>query len=151
MAKRVIVNAYYHGDADEIFASAQNFEELKDAMKGFARYEGIEDKPAKEGQTYTVDVTFWGFYTVRGHVIHLETLNQEERWMQSREHSPQIKRWDHHLSVHPDGDRVRWADSIIIDAGWQTFGAARFAAFVYQRRHRHRQALEITTRFETAE
>ncbi len=80
-----------------------------------------------------------------GHVIHVERLDQPARIIQSRESNPSIRRWDHTLSVQPDGARVRWTDSVILDAGWQTFLTARFCAYVYRRRHRHRQALEITT------
>lgn len=148
MGTRVVVEALYRGDADQIFDNALNTQELADAMKGLAQYDGLPSGPVAQGDTYTVHVTLWGVLTVRDHVMHLETLNRADRWLQSRERSPQIDRWDHHLSVQPDGDMVRWTDSIVVDAGWRTFGAARFASFVYQRRHRYRKSLGVTARLE---
>ena len=149
-ATRVEITAVYNGDADAIFADALRFEELEEAMRGLAVYDGGPRGPVQQGDTYTTDVTFWKIFKTRGHVMHVEHLDHGARTIQSREHNPAIRRWDHHLSVQPDGDRVRWTDSVIIDAGWRTPVVARFAAFVYQRRHRHRQALEIHCRIAAA-
>ena len=146
MARRIIVTAWYEGDADEIFQQAIQFSELQEAMAGFATYDGLPDEAAKQGDTYTVDVTFWGLLKNKGHVMHVETLDHQKRFIQSREHNPNIKRWDHHLSVHQEGDRARWGDDVVIDAGWQSAFAARFGLYVYRRRHRHRKALELTSR-----
>lgn len=56
--------------------------------------------------------------------MHVERLDRAARIIQSREHNPAIRRRDHRLSVQPDGDRVRWTDRIVIDAGWRTPVAA---------------------------
>ena len=83
--------------------------------------------------------------------MHLERLDRENCWLQSREHNPAIRRWDHHLAIYQDAeDQVRWVDSIVVDAGWRTAFVARFCAYVYQRRHRMRQALSIRTEVRTA-
>ncbi|MCI5043456.1 MAG: hypothetical protein MRY72_02065 [Aquisalinus sp.] len=144
MTALITVTALYDGNADAIFREAMNLSELVEAMSGLATYEGLPEEPAKEGETYTVDVTMWGFLKTRGHVMHVETLDYENRIIQSREHNPAIRRWDHNLSVQPLGDKVLWTDQIELDAGWRTFGAARFCAYVYQRRHKYRKALKIT-------
>lgn len=143
----VKVTALYAGDADEIFSRALEFSELVDAMSGFAKYEGLPDAPAVEGETYTVDVTMWGVIKNKGHVMHIEKLDRKNRVIQSREHDKMIARWDHNLSVHQVGDNVRWVDAIVIDAGWRTAFVARFAGYVYRRRHKHRKALDISTEF----
>jgi hypothetical protein len=147
----VEVTAWYEGDADDIFIAALDFSELEEAMRGLAVYEGGPKGEVAEGDTYTVDVTFWGVFKNKGHVMHIEKLDRKGRVIQSREHNPAIRRWDHNLSVQPEGDCVRWTDAIVIDAGWQTAFAARFAAFVYQRRHRRRNALKIRRRIVRAE
>ncbi len=143
MAAVVKISAFYPGDADAVFAEALRFEELEEAMRGLAAYEGGPTGEVKEGDAYSIDVTFWGVFKNKGHVIHVEKVDRANRVIQSREHNASVRRWDHNLSVQPDGDRVRWTDSIVVDAGWRTPFAARFAAFVYRRRHRHRRALEI--------
>lgn len=144
----VKITALYDGDADEIFRGATEFSEMQDAMSGFAVYEGLPDEAAAEGETYTVDVTIWGVIKNPQHVMHVEKLDFENRVLQSREHDKMISRWDHNLSVQPvEGGRARWVDAVVIDAGWRTGFVARFAAYVYRRRHKHRKALSISTEF----
>lgn len=146
MAIRVEVTALYDQDPDSVFRSALNFSEMKEAMRGLAVYEGLaDDAIAEEGQTYTVDVTMFGFMKTKGHVIYVEKLDLENRFMQSREHNPMIKRWDHHLSVVSEGDKARWIDSVVIDADWRTIPTSMYAAYIYRHRHRHRKALKITS------
>ena len=143
MSALVVISARYAGDADAVFREAVNFSEMVEAMSGLATYEGLPDEPARENETYTVDVTMWGFLKTKGHVMHVETLDYENRIIQSREHNPAIKCWDHRLTVQPVGEYVLWTDRVELDAGWRTFAAARFCAYVYQRRHKYRRALEI--------
>ncbi len=147
MAIRVEVEATYEGDADAIFAAALDFREMQEAMRGLAVYEGLPDAEVEEGRTYEVDVTIWHVLRNRGHRMHVERLDRAARVIESRESGGAIRRWDHTLSVQTKGDRVRWSDHVIIDAGWQTWPTSRFAGYVYRRRHRHRQALSITCRY----
>ena len=144
MAELVEVKAVYTGDADEIFKNAISFRELKDAMRGLATYEGDLPETGKVGETYSVDVTMWGFLKTKAHTIHIESLSMEKRYVQSREHSNHIKKWDHLLKVDQQGQDAVWTDSIVIDASWRTFVVARFASYVYQYRHKHRNANSIS-------
>ncbi|MEO1015869.1 MAG: hypothetical protein AAFX08_11845 [Pseudomonadota bacterium] len=150
MAALVTVTADYKDDADDLFASALDFREMTDAMKGIAVYEGGPDGPVAEGMTFSVDVAMFGVMKTNGHAMHVETLDRPNRILQSREHSPAVKRWDHRLTIDQDGDVARWTDRIEIDAGWRTFGAARFARFIYAYRHRRRGALTIAKTVERA-
>ncbi len=145
MPYEIIVTADYSGDPDQIFARASQLSELEEAMKGIATYRGLPDTPIERGQTLQVDVTLFGFVTTKGHVMHIETLDFENRIIQSREHNPQVKKWDHTLSVQPGPSGTIWRDRVIIDAGWQGAFTARFARYVYRRRHQHREALKIQT------
>ncbi len=73
------ITARYHGNADDIFREALTFEEMTDAMKGLASYDGLPTGPVKEGETYAVDVTMWGFLKTKGHVMHIEKLDIKNR------------------------------------------------------------------------
>lgn len=146
MAILVEVTALYDADPDVVFASALQFEEMQKAMKGLAVYDGIPANTAvKEGDTYTVDVTMFGWMKTKNHVIHTEKLDMKERVLQSREHNPSVKRWDHNLSVVEENGMACWRDCVVIDAGLNTWPTALFASFVYQHRHRYRNAIEITS------
>ena len=77
--------------------------------------------------------------------MHVERLDPAARIIQSREHNASVSQWDHTLSVQPDKGGTIWTDTILIDAPRGAWATARFARFVYKRRHKHRRALAITT------
>jgi len=118
---------------------------MTEAMSGIAHYEGLSDLIAQEGETYKVDVTFYKIFKTRGYEMFIEHLDKEACVLQSREKGGAIKMWDHRLSVRQDGELVIWTDDVEIDAGLITPFAARFGAYLYQRRHKHRMALKIST------
>jgi hypothetical protein len=151
MAIIVEITAHYDADPDSLFRSALRFSEMADAMAGMATYAGFPaSDTACEGDTIIVDVTFWGVFKQKGHRMFVERLDPDQRIVQSRESGNGIKRWDHELSIQPDGTLAVWRDVIVIDAGWRTPLMARFAAFIYARRHRHRCAISITRRISFA-
>jgi hypothetical protein len=143
MPKRVITTATYSADARDTFQAALDPQELQEAMKGIAVYDGLPDHPMREGDTYHADVTTFRFSKIKGYELHLERVDKDALIMQSREKGGAIKRWDHHLSVLQDGELAVWTDDVVIDAGLLTPIIARFAAFMYRRRHISRSALSI--------
>ena len=144
MAAKITIRAVHEEDPDTLFSEAIRFGELTEAMRGLATYEGLDENAvAEEGGVYVVDVTLWGVFRTRGHVMRVERLDHGKRLIQSREHSPAIRRWDHLLTISPSSEGALWTDSIVVDAGWRTFGAARFCAHVYGYRHRRRRALSV--------
>lgn len=144
MARVVTIEAIYPDDPDSIFAGALDLAEMKQAMAGIARYEGLPDGVITEGDTHTVDVLMWGWMRTRGYVMRVERLDRTARVLQSREHNPQVSRWDHTLSLssHPQG--ALWTDRIVLEAGWQTRFTAMFCRYVYSHRHKARNASSIT-------
>ncbi|MBL6428155.1 MAG: hypothetical protein HOY44_11555 [Maritimibacter sp.] len=145
MTRQITVTAHYSRDADTVFAEAIHFSEMVDAMKGIARYEGLPDDVVREGETYVVDITLFGIMKNPGHTMFVELLDRDSRVIQSREHNAQVKRWDHTLSIQPSGTGCIWTDKIVIEADRMEWFTARFAAYVYTRRHRHREAASLDT------
>ena len=147
----VEITAHYPDHPDAVFCSALHFSEMAQAMAGIATYSGLpEDGPFREGDTIIVDVTFWGWFKQKGHAMFIERLDPRARIIQSRESGNGIRRWDHRLSIQPDGEMTQWTDTVVIDAGWRTPIVARFAAMVYVHRHRHRKAMSISRRIGRA-
>ena len=139
----VRIEATYPEDPDAVFSSALRYDELAEAMADIAAYEGLPPGEAREGQTFDVIVTMWGWMKNPPHTIHVAARDDAARLLESREHSDMIARWDHRLQVVADRQGARWIDEITIDAGWRTIGAAMFATYVYKTRHKKRNALKI--------
>lgn len=144
MPRTITIEAVYPRAPEVIFAEALNLSEMKAAMAGIARYDGLPDGIVAEGDEMTVDVTMWGWLKTRNHVMRVERLDHAALVLQSREHNPQVKRWDHKLSLseHPQG--ALWTDEIVLDAGWQTPFTALFCRYVYTQRHKRRDAISLT-------
>ncbi len=145
MIYTVIVEAHYPSDADETFSEALDVSEMEEAMRGLAVYHGLPQRDIVEGETLVVDVTMLKLFTTKNHVMHVERLDRDARIIQSREHNSGIRRWDHLLSIQPTAAGCVWRDTVVLDAGFGTFLAARFCRFVYARRHRMRKAQSIRT------
>jgi hypothetical protein len=145
MRSRIQITASYDQDADACFADAIRFDELQDAMRGLATYDGFAPGAVAEaGETYVVDITLFGLFPVTAHTMYVEQLDSAARELQSRERHKGVTAWDHHLSVQPDGNGgCMWTDTVEIAAGWQTPMVARFAAYTYRYRHRKRNARAI--------
>ena len=145
MTRQITVTARYPTDADATFAEAIHFSEMVEAMRGIATYTGLPDDVVREGETYVVDITLFGVMKNPGHTMYVETLDRQSRVIQSREHNAQVTRWDHHLSIQPHGNGCLWTDTVVIEAPRMEWFTARFAAFVYTRRHKHRGAEALQT------
>lgn len=150
MAARLIVEATYPTPAQDLFASAISFVDMKAAMKGLASYRGLPDGDAEDGATYRVQMTVWGWMKSDGHTIWVEELNFKDLFIQSRESNPAVARWDHRLSITAIDGATLWRDEVVVDAGWRTAGAVRLARHVYTHRHRTRASLSLRARIEGA-
>ncbi len=144
MPRIITITAQYIGNADEMFEGALDLDEMRDAMAEIAQYDGLPSGKVKQGQTITVDVTMLGMMKTKGHVMYVETLDRKNRILQSRERNPDVKRWDHTLTIEQDDDFVLWTDRIVLDAGMTTWIAAFFCRYVYTHRHKVRKARKIT-------
>ncbi|MGR3321082.1 MAG: hypothetical protein ACU0DK_04030 [Pseudooceanicola sp.] len=151
MTRTVTTTAIYPEPPDAVFARARDLGDLTRAMTGLAAYEGMPDKLAEQGDRYEVDVTFWRVLRNPGHVIVVERVDPAARVMQSREHNPNVRRWDHTLTVAPHPEGSLWTDRVVIDAGWRTPVVARLCAHVYRHRHRARDGRDIATRIVRGE
>lgn len=144
MPRIITIEATYLGDADEIFESALDLDEMRAAMAEIAEYDGLPSGKVKQGQTITVDVTMLGMMKTKGHVMRVEKLDRKNRLLQSRERNPDVKRWDHTLTIEQDGEFAIWTDRIVLDAGMKTWVTAFFCRYVYSHRHKVRNARKIT-------
>ena len=149
MLRRIITVATYKANARDTFLAAMDMRELAEAMSGIAHYEGLPERPLEQGDTCVVDITTFKVFKTKGYEMFMEYLDKEACVLQSREKGGPIQMWDHHLSIRQEGEMAIWVDDVTINVGLITPVMARFAAYMYRRRHKFRKALNITTQIES--
>lgn len=76
------------------------------------------------------------------HELHVESVDEDELAIQTRERSPLLRRWDHRLSVAATGPAsCRYTDEVELDAGLLTALAAPLARAFFAHRQRRWRAL----------
>ncbi len=76
------------------------------------------------------------------HEIFVESVEEGPRAIQTREHSPLLRRWDHRLSVTETGPAsCRYTDEVELDAGPLTVLVAPVARAFFAHRQRRWRAL----------
>ncbi|MDB2439444.1 hypothetical protein N9W89_12075, partial [Hellea sp.] len=94
-------------------------------------------------------ITTFKFFKTKNYTMFIELLDKDALVLQSREKGGAIKMWDHRLSMRQENETVIWTDDVTIAAGVITPIVARFGAYIYKKRHLHRQALNITTQIQS--
>lgn len=143
-ARILTVSATYPRDADTVFAEAIDFDGMVKATEGLATYKGLPSGQFEEGRSYETYVTVWGWMHNPHYQIHVERLDPALRLVQSREQGRAIRQWDHTLTVEECPEGSIWTDRIVIDSGLLTPYMVRVGRYLYQYRHRNRDAMEIT-------
>lgn len=78
-----------------------------------------------------------GMVPLGPHRLAVESVDDEERKLQTRERSRLLRRWDHHIHVEALGlAHTRYTDAVDLDAGLLTPLVGAFARAFFRYRHR---------------
>jgi hypothetical protein len=98
-----------------------------------------------DGTTVHCRLYLFGFIPIGVRTLHFERVDQAKREMQTREHDPLVRRWDHLISLTAQGARrTTYRDQIDIDAGPLTFLVWVFANGFYRHRQRRWRTIAKT-------
>ena len=86
----------------------------------------------------------FGFIPLGTRTVAFDRIDAERREIETREHDPLIRRWDHTMRVWPIGGRTLYSDDIEIEAGILTLPVVLFAHWFY--RHRQRRWRTVVQR-----
>ncbi len=150
MAVELIVKGYYYGCADALFERARHFSDLIDATRRISTYHHLPAVPMEEGCTYQTDISVFGLFKCRGYQITVDRISPEARTLDTVEFGDSIRTWRHRLHIGQTHNGAVWTDRISIDAGLMTPVMARYAKYMYQERHKFRQAEVIEARISKA-
>jgi hypothetical protein len=99
----------------------------------------------QQGSPVRCKTYLFGFIPLGTRVLLFEGIDPEAREIQTREHDPLIRKWDHLIRVRPAAEgHCLYSDEIEIDAGVLTFLVWLFASWFY--RHRHKRWRRVAKR-----
>ena len=139
MARLIDLSTYLDASPDAVWAAVKQPETFEYITKGLvgATVQGVPEGPwAEEGRTLELRLRILKVLPSWQHTIDIETVDEDRRLIQTREHGGPVKRWDHCITIDPEGDGTRYRDYVEIDAGAATTAVWSFAQGLY----RYRQA-----------
>lgn len=96
-----------------------------------------------EGLTLLIKPYLFSVIPMSKKTIHIEKIDHDLRFMQTRESDSLVKVWDHEISVQSQGNnQTKYSDTIEIKAGIFTPFVWLFAKWFY--RHRQNQWKELS-------
>ncbi|PIE14277.1 MAG: hypothetical protein CSA68_10750 [Rhodobacterales bacterium] len=144
--RKVILSTYLNAPLDRIWAELQRPELLV-----FVARPMIEFRPVTPGSfpdvwevgDYIVSVTWRGIVPLGRQTISISHPEAPSGTKQIRDNGRGtiIKRWDHLITLEPDGLATRYTDQVEIEAGILTRPVTRFAKSFYAHRQRRWQLL----------
>ena len=89
------------------------------------------------GDDVKLETHLFGAIPMGVRTLFFEEVNDERMRLQTREHDPLIRQWDHLIEIERDGDgETRYTDSLDLDAGVLTLPVWFFAQVFYRHRQR---------------
>lgn len=132
----------YPLSADALFARIVRYDELTEAMRSLATYQGLPEGEARVGQSFTVRVKLRGWIPTPPWTIEVIRRDDAARVLASIENGGPVKRWAHTIEIEdrPEGGCIM-RDTIEIDAGLLTGFYVGQAKAMYEARHAARRKL----------
>lgn len=138
MTARVTLTHEYPYPSDLVWFVATDLEHLETVMKGLISFRGLPEGQIYERQHINVYVSLFGFFPYQPYEMTVLECDHDTRRFVSSEKGAGVKSWRHTLQITPTPNGCRIDETIEIDAGRLTSLFARWARFLYQKRHKPR-------------
>lgn len=149
---RVFVQSTLACDADIGWQRVQTIALLREICSPLVRLAPDRNAPSlperwPEAGTVRIRPYLFGFIPTGVRVLRCEHVDHQRREIQTREHDPLIRRWDHRIhfeSLAPG--KSRYTDEVEIEAGLLTLPVWLFAQWFY--RHRQRRWRRVAEKLQ---
>ena len=143
---RVFVESVLSCDADRAWAAVQTSALLLEVASPLVTIRPLPGETLPQRWSESTTLRFRSYLLclipMGTRTIFFERIDPEQREIQSREHDPLIRRWDHLVRVKPIGPaQCTYSDEIEIEAGLLTPLVWLFAQVFYRHRQRRWQAV----------
>jgi len=142
---------HYDAPARAVWEVAIDYDCLSEVMEGLVTFEGLPKGRFTAGQSVTVIVSLFGRLPAQPYQMDIVEFDTENMVLTSAEQGAGVKSWRHTWRVHATPTGSQLSDKIEIDAGWATWLFAKWARYIYRRRHAprlrilaRRSAVEVT-------
>jgi hypothetical protein len=151
-AMRVHVESVFDCPVERVWETVQTSALLLDVIWPLFRLESTDaegfPKRWPVGRPLQCRMYLFGFIPLGTHTLVIERIDQSARQIQSREHDPLVRLWDHRVEVKPTEDgRTLYSDDIQIESGLLTLPVWLFASVFY--RHRQGRWRKLARRLAT--
>lgn len=156
MTKTIVVTSLIDAAPDVVWREVGTTRLLQFITSPLIRFKPVEPKvwPEVWGEgEYLCSMQLFGFLPIGRQVIDISfpPPDGDTRYVRDNGRSASIKRWDHWISISPEGEGTRYEDRLDLDAGWRTPVVAAFAkAFYTHRQSRWRKLAAHGFRYEEA-
>lgn len=144
--KTVEVTTHLNADPDRVWEAANTSRLLLFVVKPMMHFIPVKPKVLpelwEEGD-YLLRMKWFGIVPFGRQVISVSRPPPQGpvRMLRDNGHGTLIRRWDHLISIGPEGDGTRYTDKIEIDAGFLTQLVSAFARKFYAHRQERWHAL----------
>ena len=137
---RVHVTTHLSAHPDDVWNAVTTQQLLAYVIKPFGRFAPVDGEligPWVEGTVYRGRSFMFSIIPVGTRTIEMRRVDKRMKAIETHEYGALgLKRWDHLISVRPEGDGTRYADTIEIDAGSLTVLYGCYAMLFYRHRQR---------------
>ncbi|HYO26065.1 MAG TPA: hypothetical protein VEQ85_14070 [Lacipirellulaceae bacterium] len=152
---RTLIQSELPCDADDAWRRVQTLELLREVCWPLITLRpaaGATSLPAQwqAGESVVMRPRLFGLIPLGARVLYWERIDSTAREMQTREHDPLIRRWDHRIHIEPLGaGACRYTDDVEVSAGVLTLPVWLFTQWFY--RHRQRRWRRVARRIGHAQ
>jgi hypothetical protein len=146
---RIYVESRFDCPPDKAWDEVQRPSLLLEVASPLIRLEPV-DCPSfpdrwQQGHTVRFASYLFSLIPVGRRTVYFERVDQSARQIQTREHDPLIRHWDHLITVRATDDgRTRYSDEVLISGGPVSLFVWLFAMWFY--RHRQRKWKRVAKR-----
>ena len=154
--REIVLSSYLDAPIDRIWIEVQRPELLFFVASPLLQFRPVVPSHLPERWEvgdYVVSMAWRGIVPLGRQTISISYPEAPDGSKRLRDngHSAMIRRWDHLITLEPDGSGTRYTDRVKIEAGFITLPVAKFAeSFYAHRQRRWRELVEAGFKYEAA-
>ena len=139
IGRKISVSSIIDCPPEIMWEKILDLDTLMEICKPKASFKSVSENPRKweENIIYRFKLFIYGFIPLGEHEILLESINESQKEIQSREHNKIMKIWNHFISMSKtETGKTFYTDSVELYSGVFTYFTAFWSISLYKHRQR---------------